>query len=76
MLMILSLSDARIYPPTLNACVSQAQNNLHFIILFDNSQHSGVVTVFTASDDAGSLRKMKTQRHAVYLVCRLSPCVH
>ena len=29
----------------------------------------GVVTVFTASDDAR--RKMKTQRHAVYLVCRL-----
>ena len=38
----------------------------------------GVVTVFTASDDAWrrqksrGLRKMKTQRHAVYLVCRLA----
>ena len=36
--------------PQLESSISR--NNLHFIILFDNSSHSGVATVFTVSDDA------------------------
>ena len=36
--------------PQLESSISR--NNLHFIILFDNSSHSGVATVSTVSDDA------------------------